>query len=246
MVFHVLKRGVGRRQPFFRDEDYLAFERVIVKTLEKRPMRILSYCLMPNHWHFTRWPEKDGELGRFMQRWTVTHVTRWQEHHHMVGYGYVYQGRYKSFPVEADAHFYHVSRYTERNALRGNLVTRAEDWPWGSLWIQASGTPEHRAMLAPWPLPRSRQWTAYVNQPASPLELEQTAMDPSPFLARLTWFARRGHGADGQRWGKSQSQQGPAGFQGRLGGPGTLLSPYAYPKSNFLSFKTTGINYCLW
>jgi len=68
MVFHVLNRGVGKNQLFFNDQDYLAFERIIAVTLEKRPMRILSYCLMPNHWHFVMWPENDGDLGRFMQR----------------------------------------------------------------------------------------------------------------------------------------------------------------------------------
>ena len=57
MVYHVLNRGVGKNPLFFSDDDYLAFERVIADTLEKRPMRILSYCLMPNHWHFVLWPE---------------------------------------------------------------------------------------------------------------------------------------------------------------------------------------------
>jgi putative transposase len=90
---------------------------------------------MPNHWHFVLWPENDGDLGRFMQRLTVTHVTRWQKNYNMVGYGHVYQGRYKSFPVETDDYFYQVMRYTERNALRANRVRRAEEWPWGSLWI---------------------------------------------------------------------------------------------------------------
>ena len=93
MVYHVLNRGVGKQKLFHKDEDYLAFERVIVETLEKRQMRILAYCLMPNHWHFVLWPENDGGLGAFMQRLTVTHVTRWQKHYNMVGYGHVYQSR---------------------------------------------------------------------------------------------------------------------------------------------------------
>ena len=41
----------------------------------------------------------------------------------MVGYGHVYQSRYKSFPVESDEYFYQVVRYTERNALRAKLVS---------------------------------------------------------------------------------------------------------------------------
>ena len=53
-----------------------------------------------------------------MQRLTITHVRRWQEHRGYAGLGHVYQGRYKSFPVESDEHFWVVARYVERNALR--------------------------------------------------------------------------------------------------------------------------------
>ena len=120
MVYHVINRGVGSNQLFFNEDDYLAFERVIQVTLEKRPMRILSYCLMPNHWHVVLWPESDGDLARFMQRLTVTHVTRWQKHYDMVGFGHVYQSRFKSFPVETNEYFYQVNQYVERNALRSN------------------------------------------------------------------------------------------------------------------------------
>ena len=171
MVYHVLNRGVGKNQLFFNDEDYLAFERIIADTLEKRSMRILSYCLMPNHWHFVLWPEQDGDLGRFMQRLTITHVTRWQTNYNMVGFGHVYQSRFKSFPVQTDEYFYQVNRYVERNAMRANLVKRAEAWPYGSLWIQECGTAEHRALLSSWPLPKLRKWKDYVNEPASDAEL---------------------------------------------------------------------------
>ncbi len=172
VVYHVINRGVGRQQLFFSDDDYLAFARVIAETFEKRPMRLLSYCLMPNHWHFVLWPEKEGDLGRFMQRLTVTHVTRWQKNYNMVGFGHVYQGRFKSFPVETDDYFYQVMRYAERNALRANLVAKAEAWRWSSLWIRQFGSPKDRAMLSRWPLPRPRKWLRYVNDPETDAELE--------------------------------------------------------------------------
>lgn len=172
MVYHVLNRGVGKNKLFFKDEDYLAFERVMEETLEKRAMRILSYCLMPNHWHFVLWPENDGDLGSFMQRLTVTHVARWQKHYNMVGYGHVYQGRYKSFPVETEDYFYQVMRYVERNALRSNLVAKAEQWQYASLWINQFGTAKDKAVLSKWPLPRPRKWVDYVNEPASEEELK--------------------------------------------------------------------------
>ena len=125
MVFHVLNRGVGRRALFTKDEDFLAFERVIEETLRTRRMRLCAYCLMSNHWHLVVWPERDGDLPAFMQQVTNTHVKRWKEHRHETGYGHLYQGRYKCFPVETDAYFYQVVRYVERNALRANLVDRA-------------------------------------------------------------------------------------------------------------------------
>ena len=172
LVYHVINRGVGRQQLFFDDDDYLAFESTIAETLEKRSMRILAYCLMPNHWHFALWPEKDGDLGRFMQRLMVTHVTRWQKYHDCVGYGHVYQGRYKSFLVDTNEHFYQVIRYVERNALRANLVTKAEQWPWSSLWIRQFGDRAYREMLSPWPIPRSRTWLDFVNRADTASELK--------------------------------------------------------------------------
>ena len=45
--------------------------------------------------HLVLWPQDDGDLGRFMQRLTITHVTRWQKYYNMVGYGHLYQGRFQ-------------------------------------------------------------------------------------------------------------------------------------------------------
>ena len=42
MIFHVLNRGVGRMRLFLKEADFEAFERMIMQTLESRPMRILS------------------------------------------------------------------------------------------------------------------------------------------------------------------------------------------------------------
>ncbi len=133
MVFHVLNRGVGRRQLFETKADYDAFENIIAETLDKCPMRICGYCLMPNHWHFVMWPEGDEDLGLFMQRLSVTHVTRWQKYRNVVGVGHLYQARFKSFPVETEDYFNQVMLYVERNALRANLCQTSEDWRWGQL-----------------------------------------------------------------------------------------------------------------
>ena len=167
-VYHVLNRGVGRMRLFHRARDYEAFEETLAETLEKTPLRICGFCLLPNHWHFVVWPESDGQLARFFQRLTVT---RWTRAKRRVGYGHVYQGRFKSFPVETDEHFYQVLRYVERNALRADLVRRAEEWRWGSLWVRAVGSVEQKAWLSGWPVPRPRDWRDHVNRPQTKAEV---------------------------------------------------------------------------
>ncbi len=172
MVFHVLNRGVGRVRIFDDDGDYAVFERILEETVENQPMRICAYCLMPNHWHLVLWPESDGDLAAFMHRLTNTHVQRWQQQKHLVGTGHVYQGRYKSFPVETDEYFYQVVRYVERNALRANLVQQAEEWRWSSLWRRINGTRKNKALLSTWPMVKPRQWHRLVNQPQTDTELD--------------------------------------------------------------------------
>ena len=66
MICYVLNRGNARDEIFRKQTDYSAFEKVLLKTQEQAFVRILSYCLMPNHWHLVLWPLLDGDLGRFM------------------------------------------------------------------------------------------------------------------------------------------------------------------------------------
>ena len=119
---------------FNHDGDYSAFEQVMVEACARIPMRILAYCLMPNHWHMVLWPIGDGDLSRFVSWLTLTHTQRWHTHRHIAGSGHLYQGRFKSFVVEENEHLLTVCRYVERNALRAKLVDRAEKWRWCSLW----------------------------------------------------------------------------------------------------------------
>ena len=162
MVFHVLNRGVGRRVLFIKDEDFLAFERVVEETLRTRRMRLWAYCVMPNHWHFVVWPERDGDLPAFLQQVTNTRMKQWKEHRHELGYGHLYQGRYKCFPVETEEYFYQVVRYVERKALRANLVEQAESWREDTAF----------PILSAWPLPRPTDWLQLVNQPQTEAEVE--------------------------------------------------------------------------
>ena len=151
LAYHVLNRRVGRVRLFDKPADYLAFEKILYEAHERAGIRIAAYCLMPNHWHLLLWPRDDGELSEVMRWITVTHTQRWHAHRQTSGSGPVYQGRFKSFPVQADEHFLTVARYVERNALRAKLVKRAEQWQWSSLWRWAQGDRELVAFLSDWP-----------------------------------------------------------------------------------------------
>ena len=63
-------------------------------------------------------------------------------------------------------------RYVERNALRANLVERAEEWRWCSLWRRISGTEEQKELLSDWPLPEFSRWKAHVNAAQSEAEIQ--------------------------------------------------------------------------
>lgn len=173
-VYHVLNRANGRMTIFRKDGDYEAFERILAEALEHVPgMRLLAYCLMPNHWHLLVWPRHDGELSDFGHWLTLTHTQRWHAHYRNVGQGHLYQGRFKSFPVQEDDHFLTVGRYVERNALRACLCKKAEEWRWSSLWRRQQSDAAVRRMLSDWPIACPRTWLSFVNTPQTEKQLER-------------------------------------------------------------------------
>lgn len=166
ICYHVLNRGNGRMRVFHGDGDYAAFVDLLAEANRRIPMRILGYMLMPNHFHLVLWPRANGDLSRWMQWLMTSHVRRYHRTHG--GSGHVWQGRFKAFPIEQDEHLLTVLRYTERNALRANLVQRAEAWLWSSLaWRPTGRRPE---MLSDGPVTYPRNWLVSVNAPATAAE----------------------------------------------------------------------------
>lgn len=63
LAYHVLNRRVGRLPLFETSADYAAFEKILTEAHAATGLRIMAYCLMPNHWHVLLWPRRDGELS---------------------------------------------------------------------------------------------------------------------------------------------------------------------------------------
>jgi putative transposase len=84
--YHVLNRGNGRQTVFHKDGDYAAFVKLLRDAAERVPMRLLAYCLMPNHFHLALWPRGDGALSDNMAWLLTAHVCRYHQHYHSSGH----------------------------------------------------------------------------------------------------------------------------------------------------------------
>ena len=189
ICYHVINRANARMQIFSTPKEFQEFEQVISEAQEKVDMRIYSYVIMPNHWHMILSPYNDGDLQRFMARLTMTHTQRWHRDHGSVGTGHLYQGRYKAFPVSTDEYFLTACRYGEQNPLRAKLVSRSEDWRWGSLWRREFGSGEERAILSPWMTKAPQAYLQWVNE-----------CDSDDRLAQLRTCVNRGQPFGSPSW----------------------------------------------
>jgi len=167
--YHVLNRGNKKARVFHEPADYQQFLALIHCAQQRIQIPILAACVMPNHFHLVVRPRQPGDLGRWMQQAFTTHV-RWQ-HAKYGTTGRVWQGRFKAFLIQQDHHLLTVMRYVERNALRANLVERAEDWPWGSLRWRSSLRPP--LAIEPSPVPLPSYWRHLVNEPQSDAEIAE-------------------------------------------------------------------------
>ncbi|MCS7467067.1 transposase [Stieleria sp. ICT_E10.1] len=195
-VYHMLNRANRRDEIFHKEADYVAFEEILRQAVERSKIKLYSYCVMPNHWHLVVSPEVDGEMGRFGQWLCLTHTQRYHAHYESTGEGHLYQGRFKSFPVQCDEHFLTLCRYVERNPLSGNLCQHAEQWRWSSLWRWRHGSSQEKSLLASWPIPRKSGWTQWVSMEFSEKERQQ-----------LHWCIKRGVPFGDETWVESTARR---------------------------------------
>ena len=188
-IYHMLNRANRRATIFLKDADYEAFERIMVEALERSQLKLYSYCLMPNHWHLVVSPEVNGEMSRFGQWLSLTHTQRHNSHYHTTGEGHLYQGRYKSFPIQSDEHFLSVCRYVERNAYSAKLCDRPDGWRFGSLYRWRHGSTGEKTLLSAWPIPRRPDWVEKVREPLTAREQQQ-----------LQWCMQRGAPYGDETW----------------------------------------------
>lgn len=167
--YHLINRGNGRQQVFHKDGDYGAFIDLMLQAREKYSVRILAWCLMPNHFHLLVQPVQADQLNKWMQWLMTSHVRRY--HRHYGTSGHVWQGRYKSFIVQDNDHLLTVARYIEANPVRAGISATAAQWPWSSHSARSAAINGMRPDTLPISLPDD--WTAYVDTPLTGAEIEK-------------------------------------------------------------------------
>lgn len=161
-VFHVLNRGNNRATVFRKDGDYRAFISLLAAAKSRAPIRLFAFTMLPNHFHAVVQPIAENAMSNCVQWWLTSHVRRY--HRHYASSGHVWQGRFKSFPVQQDEHFLTVVRYVLQNPVRAQLAAHAGDWPWSSLHFPQ--------MIDPWPVAPPTVLTEWLRLPVSPRDLD--------------------------------------------------------------------------
>ena len=173
-VAHVLNRGNAKSTVFHTPSDYEGFIHLLTQAKERHPVDVLAFCVMPNHFHLVVRVERADELSAMMQWWMTSHVRR--RHKRNATSGHIWQGRFKSFPVQEDEHLLTVLRYVLLNPCRARLTEDPWAWRWSSLWYDQ--------LLAPWPVapPQDvRRWLADSRVESDVEDVRESIRRSSPF-----------------------------------------------------------------
>jgi len=176
-----MNRSAKQLTLFDAAADYELFLQVLGEAEQVCPIRLLEYCVMPNHFHLLVWPETDTQLSAYM-RWTSgVHGQRWRRSGGTTGKGAVYQGRFKWVAVQNGEHYDVARRYIWQNPVRARLADDVRAWPWSS----ASNVPVlHRPKLDAGPLLVDEQREAALEQfldPSAEAEMREALHRNQPF-----------------------------------------------------------------
>lgn len=168
-IYHVLNRGNNKQPIFLKRQDYEAFSILIEEAKKLYPIKLLAYCLMPNHFHMIVMPVLAEHLSKWMQWLMTSHVRRYNKHYNAVGH--VWQGRFKSFIIQNNGYLINAMRYVEANPVRAGLVGTAKDWAWSSHKETIGKIKPCLVDKAPITLPAD--WGRYVDQNMGDKDLKE-------------------------------------------------------------------------
>ena len=137
-VYHVMLRGNNKQVIFEYENDYQRFRQLLYQKCHPKdanggPMApccvIYSYCLMPNHIHLLI-QEKDECVSDVIKSVATSYAQYYNLRYEHCGH--LFQGRFRSEPVDDWDYFVTLLRYIHQNPVAGGLVRKAVDYEWSS------------------------------------------------------------------------------------------------------------------
>jgi REP element-mobilizing transposase RayT len=130
-IYHIINRGVERRDIFYDDTDYIFFLELLYALNQDYNIIIHTYCLMTNHYHLLL-ETKQNNLSKAIQYLNDKYAKYFNKKYKRVGH--LWQGRYKSYSLYDDAHFWIVAKYIERNPIKANIVKHVSSYKYQSFF----------------------------------------------------------------------------------------------------------------
>ena len=128
-IYHVMARGNRRKVIFHNAEDKQRFINIMLNKNRDQEFSLLAYCIMDNHYHLLI-KEENEDLGTIMKILNTSYAMYYNNKYE--GVGHVFQGRYKSEPINNDAYLLGAARYIHNNPIKAGIENRCQDYPWSS------------------------------------------------------------------------------------------------------------------
>lgn len=134
---HVVQRGNNRQACFFSPDDYRRYLEWLGEHAEITGCRIHAYVLMTNHIHLLLSAEHANAPAAMMKALSQRYVQYVNRIHRRSGT--LWEGRYRSSPVQEDGYFLTCQRYIELNPVRAGIVDHPGDYRWTSYHANGHG-----------------------------------------------------------------------------------------------------------
>ncbi len=128
---HIMQRGHNSQVVFHEKEDYVSYLASLKEWKIKLKCKVYAYCLMPNHIHLIVDPgDRIENLGLMMKRLAGRYTRRVNKRTQRTGS--LWEGRFKSSPIQASEYLLACSRYVDMNPVRLGLVSKPDQYSWSS------------------------------------------------------------------------------------------------------------------
>ncbi len=128
--FHIYNRGVNRGTVFFSENNYSFFLARMGKYLDKNKVKVVAFCLMPNHFHMILQQIEVSGISQYLKSVCNSYVKAVNKEQNRSGH--LLEGKYKIKKITDDEYLLHLSRYIHLNPVRAGLAGNALLWKFSS------------------------------------------------------------------------------------------------------------------